>query len=95
MSRLTWTSAEDGILRAKYGEYGPKWTKISAFLPGRSANSVKNRMSILVRHNRRTSPSGAGRWGRGDREDDPVARFFADVKVDIFEDEISYIFSAF
>jgi hypothetical protein len=90
LSQAPWTSGEDDILRSKYKEFGPKWVQIAEFLPRRSANSIKNRVAVLERRSRRTGQSAVV-----DKEDDPVARFFADVKVDVFEDELSYIFSAF
>ena len=42
-----WTRQEDELLRAKYAEFGPKWSKISTFFPSRSDVSVKNRWTAL------------------------------------------------
>ncbi|MDR1434865.1 MAG: hypothetical protein LBI77_00460 [Puniceicoccales bacterium] len=38
-----WSSKEDQILLNKVRKMGKKWTKIAAFLPGRTDNDVKNR----------------------------------------------------
>jgi len=41
--KTPWTEAEDRILFAQQKVVGNKWTAISAMLPGRSENAVKNR----------------------------------------------------
>ena len=50
LNRDTWTSQEDQILIKQQQINGNLWSKIARFLPGRSANSVKNRWSWLSRH---------------------------------------------
>jgi hypothetical protein len=43
LSRDPWTTGEDQVLLEKFKEVGPHWSRIAPFLPGRSANAVKNR----------------------------------------------------
>ncbi|EAY12220.1 Myb-like DNA-binding domain containing protein [Trichomonas vaginalis G3] len=38
-----WTDQEDKIIVEKYRQYGPQWSKIAEFLPGRSGSNIKNR----------------------------------------------------
>ncbi|EAX79614.1 Myb-like DNA-binding domain containing protein [Trichomonas vaginalis G3] len=38
-----WSDEEDRIIVEKYKQYGPHWSKISEFLPGRSGSNIKNR----------------------------------------------------
>lgn len=38
-----WTAEEDKIIVEKYKQFGPHWSKISEFLPGRSGSNIKNR----------------------------------------------------
>ncbi len=40
---------EDRLIFEKFNELGPKWTKISSFLPGRSDTNVKNRFMKFTR----------------------------------------------
>lgn len=50
VSNKPWTHEEDEIIGEKYKIYGPKWVKISEFLPDRSGNNIKNRWnSALMR----------------------------------------------
>lgn len=42
-----WSRQEDDLLRAKFAEFGPKWSKISTFFPSRSDVSVKNRWTSI------------------------------------------------
>jgi O-methyltransferase involved in polyketide biosynthesis len=41
--RTRWTVEDEGIVIAKFEEFGPRWVRIATFLPGRSGNDVKNR----------------------------------------------------
>jgi hypothetical protein len=50
LRRENWTAREDEILVEKHSSIGNAWAKIAAFLPGRAANSVKNRWCWLLRH---------------------------------------------
>ena len=50
LTKEDWTPQEDDILKKQQAIYGNLWAKIARFLPGRSANSVKNRWSWLTRH---------------------------------------------
>lgn len=43
-----WSSEEDYMLRLKYMELGPQWSKISLFFKSRSPNSLKNRWNYFV-----------------------------------------------
>lgn len=38
-----WSEEEDMLLKEKFNQYGPLWTKISTFFEGRTANNIKNR----------------------------------------------------
>ena len=43
LNNSPWTPEEDSVLLQKHDEYGPRWSLISQFLPGRSPSNVKNR----------------------------------------------------
>ena len=47
LKKSDWTEEEDAIVLQLYDDFGPKWSKISSHIPGRSDNSTKNR---LVHH---------------------------------------------
>ena len=47
-----WSAEEDAILLHQYELLGKKWSKIAAFLPGRSDNAVKIR---FIHHERKLS----------------------------------------
>lgn len=47
-SKDPFTKEEDEIIVKQYLEYGPKWTKMTAMLSGRSANSIKNRWNYCL-----------------------------------------------
>jgi hypothetical protein len=55
LSKDNWTPQEDAILVQQQRLHGNVWSKIAAYLPGRSPNNVKNRWSWLSRH--RLSPA--------------------------------------
>ena len=55
LNKDNWSAQEDAILVQQQRLHGNVWSKIAQFLPGRSANSVKNRWSWLSRH--RVPPS--------------------------------------
>lgn len=44
-----WTEEEDKMLLIKYNEFGPKWKKISTFVPGRTSDSTRNRILCLIK----------------------------------------------
>jgi hypothetical protein len=50
LNRDNWTHQEDLILLQQQQVYGNLWSHVAQFLPGRSANAVKNRWSWLIRH---------------------------------------------
>lgn len=43
LKKDAWTKEEDDILLTTMKEIGPKWSKMTSQLPGRSANDIKNR----------------------------------------------------
>lgn len=43
-----WSREEDLILKMKFKELGPQWSKITDFLKNRSSNAVKNRWNYFV-----------------------------------------------
>ena len=45
--RLAWSKAEDDMIIRSVQEYGLKWGKISAHLPGRTAHAIRNRFHRL------------------------------------------------
>jgi hypothetical protein len=74
-----WTPNDDRMLRAKYDEMGPKWVVIARFFPGRSKNSVRNRMLQLRRREEAGKRSTSARTtDQGDQ--DPLA--FMDAVLD-------------
>lgn len=42
-----WSREEDRLLRIKYLEFGPKWSKIAEFFPSRSDINIKNRWTSI------------------------------------------------
>ncbi|OHT09882.1 r2r3-MYB transcription factor [Tritrichomonas foetus] len=46
----SWTLEEDRILETNFSEFGPKWSIIATFIPGRTQVNVKNRWARLCRH---------------------------------------------
>jgi hypothetical protein len=50
LNKDNWTPQEDLVLAQHQHIYGNVWSQIAQFLPGRSANAVKNRWSWLSRH---------------------------------------------
>ena len=55
ISQSSWTKDEDSILEEKYNEFGPKWSIIATFLPGRTEVNAKNRWTRLCRMRRKQS----------------------------------------
>ncbi|OHS93369.1 Myb-like DNA-binding domain containing protein [Tritrichomonas foetus] len=51
LNKDEWTAQEDSTLIQMQAIHGNLWARISSFLPGRSANSVKNRFNWLTRRN--------------------------------------------
>lgn len=43
-----WTQEEDDIIREKYLQFGPKWSRMTQFFSNRSANALKNRWNYFV-----------------------------------------------
>ncbi|OHT03835.1 Myb-like DNA-binding domain containing protein [Tritrichomonas foetus] len=50
-----WTSQEEKILFQKYQEFGPKWSKIRLFLPGRTTSMIKNYFRMLSKESFRST----------------------------------------
>lgn len=44
-----WTVEEEHILLLKYKQYGPHWSRIKSFLPGRTTSMIKNCISMLLK----------------------------------------------
>lgn len=51
IKKSMWTHEEDVILKKMHRQVGTKWSKIMAYLPGRSDNAIKNRFHIISREN--------------------------------------------
>ena len=45
INKEEWTSEENIILLELHRQYGPQWALFEKFLPGRTANSIKNRFN--------------------------------------------------
>jgi hypothetical protein len=57
LNRTKWTPAEDALIREKYDEFGPQWSKISKFLDRRAPEAIKNRWyGFLKNHHRAKQP---------------------------------------
>ena len=58
-----WLPEEDQILLKKYEEFGPKWSVIGHYIPGRSEINIKNRWKLLMQYcsmvPQRQQPNGA------------------------------------
>ena len=50
LNKEAWDPQEDSYLINLQKHLGNSWAKISNFLPGRSANSVKNRYKLLLKN---------------------------------------------
>jgi len=51
-TKPVWTAEEDKIIIAAVAQYGTQWPRVAAELPGRTADSVRNRYHRLQRGNR-------------------------------------------
>ena len=49
IKNVIWTKEEEKILLLKYEQLGPQWSKIKAFLPGRTAGNIKNYIGLLLK----------------------------------------------
>jgi hypothetical protein len=45
-----WTSEEDSLLTELVSQNGKKWSKFAQYFPGRTDILIKNRFSLLMRH---------------------------------------------
>ena len=45
---VKWTAEDDELLLQKHEEFGPQWTKLMSFFPGKTANNIKNRWNYSV-----------------------------------------------
>ena len=43
-----WTHEDDELLLQKHNEFGPQWSKMVHFFPGKTANNIKNRWNYSV-----------------------------------------------
>jgi hypothetical protein len=50
-----WTAREDALLETEYRRIGPKWAQISAVFPGRTDVNIKNRWTMIHRHQTTTA----------------------------------------
>ena len=50
-----WTDEEDQELEKLHAAYGNKWSKLTAFFPGRPPNAIKNRWNCILRKTKRES----------------------------------------
>jgi hypothetical protein len=55
--RTAWSEEEDRMLAQEYNRVGPRWIAIARMFGDRSANALRNRMSILIRKQHRKSSS--------------------------------------
>lgn len=46
-----WTVEEERILLSKYEQFGPHWSRIKSFLPGRTTSMIKNYITMLLKKN--------------------------------------------
>jgi hypothetical protein len=53
LRRSDWTQDEDLLLFQKYQELGAKWVQIAKFLPNRTDAMVKNRVNLVIRHQKK------------------------------------------
>lgn len=44
-----WTAEEERTLILKYEQFGPCWSKIKIFLPGRTSGMIKNYINMLIK----------------------------------------------
>lgn len=51
LNKDKWGEEEDKTLIELQKQFGNKWSYISKFLPGRSTSAIKNRWSLIIRHN--------------------------------------------
>jgi hypothetical protein len=49
LQHVSWTDADDARLLDDYARLGTRWTVIASGFPGRSGNSVRNRIFLLLR----------------------------------------------
>lgn len=52
ISTEEWTEVEDAFLQQQYKVWGPRWSKISQLMDGRSEIAVKNRWKLLTRRSK-------------------------------------------
>nr|AGM32419.1 Myb-like DNA-binding domain containing protein [Coptotermes formosanus] len=50
VSKKGWTVEEDLLLEKLVNEFGPKWSNLAKFFPGRTDVLIKNRYCLLLRH---------------------------------------------
>jgi transposase-like protein len=53
LDRQSWTDEEDARLVEEYKRTGPRWTMIAGHFHGKSGNTVRNRLFLLQRRNKK------------------------------------------
>jgi hypothetical protein len=75
VQREPWSDAEDAVLAELHARFGNQWARISALLPGRTDNCVKNRWNSTLKRKLERRAKGepvTRKRGRKPRPPDPT-----------------------